>query len=204
MLETIFFITHPDVLIDPAQPVPEWRLNPRGVARMHAMLTQHWVPGIAHVASSTERKAIDGAMILAAHLRLPVVTHPGLGENDRSSTGYLPKPEFEAVADAFFARPEESVRGWERAFDAQTRIIATVRDVIAAAPSGDIALVSHGGVGALLLCYLQGSPISRVADQPPGAGGYVLAFDRGNWTLRHSWRLIDAGVQTLCHGGSRR
>jgi len=104
-LETVFFITHPDVLINPAVPVPEWQLNARGLARMHAMLTRNWIPGIVHVASSTERKAVDGAVILGAHLGLPTVAHPGLDENDRSSTGYLAKPEFEAMVDAFFAHP---------------------------------------------------------------------------------------------------
>ena len=72
------------------------------------MLGQDWVPGIVHVVSSTERNAIDGAAIVAAHLNLALVTHPGLGENDRSATGYLPKPEFETVADAFFGCPEEA------------------------------------------------------------------------------------------------
>ena len=48
-METVFFITHPDVLIDPASPVPDWRLNPRGIARMRALLSQTWVPGIVHV-----------------------------------------------------------------------------------------------------------------------------------------------------------
>jgi len=87
--------------------------------------------------------------------------------------------------------PGRGVRGWERAVDAQTRIVAAMRDVLNAGPSGDIAVVSHGGVGALLLCHLPGVPISRAADQPPGAGGYVLAFDRTDWTLRHGWRPID-------------
>jgi broad specificity phosphatase PhoE len=190
-METVFFITHPDVLIDPAIPVPEWRLNARGLARMRAMLARGWIPGIAHIACSTERKAIDGAAILAAHLGLRPVIQEGLGENDRSSTGYLPKPEFEAMADAFFANPEESVGGWERAADAQGRIVAAMRDVLRTAPSGDVAVVSHGGVGALLLCHLLGSPINRAADQPPGAGGYLLAFDRADWRLRHGWRPID-------------
>jgi broad specificity phosphatase PhoE len=190
-MATVFFITHPDVLIDPDLPVPDWRLNPRGIERMRAMLSQPWVPGIVHVSSSTELKAIDGATILAEHLRLAVVPHPGLGENDRSSTGYLPKPEFEAMADAFFAHPEKSVRGWERAVDAQARVVAAMRDVLAAAPLGDVAVVAHGGVGALLLCHLRRSSISREADQPSGSGGHVLAFDRSDWNLRHGWRAID-------------
>jgi len=155
------------------------------------MLSQTWVPGIVHVASSMERKAVDGATILAAHLNVTAVPHSGLGENDRSSTGYLPKPDFEAMADAFFAHPEESVRGWERAVDAQARVVAAMRDVLRAAPSGDIAVVSHGGVGALLLCHLRSSPISRDADQPSGSGGHVLAFSRSGWNLRHGWRPID-------------
>jgi broad specificity phosphatase PhoE len=190
-MATVYFITHPDVEIDPATPVTDWRLNPRGKARMRDMLVRDWVAGIVHVASSREPKAMEGAAILAGHLNLEFVAYPGLGENDRSSTGYLPKPEFEAVADAFFARPRDSVRGWERAVDAQARIVSTMREVLRAAPSGDIAVVSHGGVGGLLLCHLLGSPISRVADQPSGSGGHLLAFDRFDWKLRHGWKAVD-------------
>lgn len=190
-MASVYFMTHPDVLIDPAIPVPEWRLNERGLARMRAMLANAWVSDIVHVASSTERKAIDGAVLLAAHLDLSPVTDPGLNENDRSSTGYLPKLEFETVADAFFARSLESVRGWERSVDAQARIVGAVANVLRAAPAGDVAIVSHGGVGALLLCHLRGSPISRACDQPPGNGGHFLQFDRDTWALRHGWRPID-------------
>ena len=190
-LSLVFFITHPDVLIDPAIPVPEWRLSPRGLARMRVLLRQPWAAGIVRVASSMERKAMEGAAILAAPLGLTPVPHAGLGENDRSATGYLPKAAFEAMADAFFARPEESVRGWERAVDAQTRIAAAVRDVLAAAPPGNVAIVSHGGVGALLLCHLRSVPISRAADQPPGTGGHVVTFDRVDGTIQREWTPID-------------
>jgi len=190
-MASAFFITHPDVVIDPAIPVPDWRLNPTGTARMRSMLTRPWVAGITHVASSAERKARDGAKILAHHLGLVPSVHADLGENDRSATGYLPKPAFEASADAFFANPTESVKGWERAVDAQARIVGAMRAVLAEAPSGDVAIISHGGVGALLLCYLRQSPISRAADQPPGNGGYYLTFDRATWQLQSDWTRID-------------
>ena len=36
------------------------------------------------------------------------------------------------MADAFFAKPEESVRGWERAVDAQARVAAAVDDILQA------------------------------------------------------------------------
>jgi hypothetical protein len=39
-VSTVFFITHPDVAIDPGVPVPDWPLNERGRARMYAITTQ--------------------------------------------------------------------------------------------------------------------------------------------------------------------
>jgi broad specificity phosphatase PhoE len=191
-MATVYFVTHPYVLIDPAVTVPDWPLGPRGFARMRAMLAQSCIPGIVHVASSTERKARDDAAILATHLGLGPVARADLGENDRSATGCLPKPEIEATAEAFFAHTEASVRGSERARDAQTRIVAAMRATLAAAPTGDVAVVSHGGVGALLLSHLQTTPINHATDQPAGSGGHVLAVDRDDWTLCHGWRLADS------------
>ncbi|MBW8723561.1 MAG: histidine phosphatase family protein [Inquilinus limosus] len=193
MSRHVHVITHPDVLIDPAVPVPDWPLSERGRIRMRAVLNQPWAPRLRSLFCSTERKARDGAAILAEALGLPVTELEDLGENDRSSTGYLPKLEFEAMADAFFARPQESVRGWERAIDAQHRVVAAVDEVLRRAPAeGDIAIVTHGGVGALLLCHLQGRPISRAADQPAGQGGHHYAFAVEDRELLHGWRSIDA------------
>jgi broad specificity phosphatase PhoE len=149
------------------------------------------VAGIGSLFSSAERKARDTAAVLAAHLGLPVTVIESLGENDRAATGYLPREEFERVADAFFARPGESVRGWERALDAQARIVAAVEEVLARAPaSGDVAIIAHGGVGALLLCHLRREPISRRADQPGGGGGNVFRFDAATRQVLQGWRDV--------------
>jgi broad specificity phosphatase PhoE len=109
---------------------------------------------------------LEAAEILARQLRLPVQVAQALGENNRYATGFLPPAEFEEVANAFFAHPEESVRGWERAVDAQARIKMAVSDITRHAPVGDIAIVSHGAVGTLLFCALTGQPVSRHFDQP--------------------------------------
>jgi len=191
MSDTVYFITHPDVLIDPAVPVPDWRLNPRGIARMQAALAQPWIAGVAALWASTERKAIDAATIIAHHLGRDFHTLADLGENDRSATGYLPRAEFEAIADLFFAHPERSIRGWERALHAQARIVAATEAVLAASPAGDLAIVAHGGVGALLMCALESVPISRTHDQPAGNGGNYFAFDRRTKLLRHGWLPLD-------------
>jgi broad specificity phosphatase PhoE len=191
-MATAFFITHPDVEIDPAIPVPDWPLSAKGRARVQAALARPWVRSIRTIHSSTERKAVDAATILADGLALGFTTMAGLRENDRSATGYLPKPEFETLADAFFAHPERSVRGWERAIDAQRRIAVAVDAILVSAPGdGDIAIIAHGAVGALLLCALESLPISRTQDQPPGNGGFYFPIDTKTRLVRHGWMAID-------------
>ena len=192
LMATVHFITHPEVAIDPAVPVPHWKLSAAGIQRGCLMLARPWVSGVRAVFSSSERKATDLAGMMADHLGLSPIVVAELGENDRSATGYLPKVEFETVADAFFARPDESERGWERAADAQRRIVRAVACVVAMAPSdGDMAIVSHGGVGALLLCHLKAVPISRAEDRPGGGGGNVYRFDAATRELVSGWRRIE-------------
>ena len=192
-MATAWFVTHPEVAIDPAVEVTQWRLAPLGRARTEVAAGRGWARGLGAIWASTERKAVETADILATALGLDFATHPGLGENDRSATGFLPRAEFEATADLFFAHPERSIRGWERAVDAQRRILAAVESVLAATPEGrDIALIAHGAVGALLLCALEGLPISRDHDQPAGGGGNLFPFDRQTRLLRHGWVGFDA------------
>ncbi|BDA86867.1 phosphoglycerate mutase [Aureimonas sp. SA4125] len=186
--QTAFFISHPEVVVDPVRPVPAWHLSDRGVQRMRVFAANPDLAAVGSVWSSGETKAVEAAGILAAHLGLGVSVCERLGENDRSATGFLPPAEFEAMADAFFAQPQVSVEGWERAIDAQDRIVAAVDAVLNRAPPGDVAIVAHGGVGTLLLCRLQDLAISRSADQP--FQGHYFCFDRAARRVIHGWRPI--------------
>ena len=187
-----YFITHPNVVISGTVPVPQWPLSERGLSRMKAALGLPWIKELTAVYCSTEQKAIDGAHILGAHLHLPIQTMHALGENDRSSTGFLPPPEFEKVADAFFAAPEHSVLGWERAVDAQTRIVQAVTSLVRADRSaGSIAFVSHGAVGTLLYCHLTGQDISRRWDQPANGGGNYFRFSLSPRAAHSHWLALD-------------
>ncbi len=132
------------------------------------------VSNVTSVWASTETKAIEAAGLLAARLGLGVRVAHDLGENDRSSTGYLPPSEFEQVANAFFAQPEFSMHGWERAVDAQRRIRRTINRILAEHGDGDLAVVAHGAIGTLLSCSYLGQPINQGADQP-SQGHYWIA-----------------------------
>jgi broad specificity phosphatase PhoE len=191
----IIFLTHPEVVIDPAVPVPGWPLSETGRRRMESFAQTLEGAGITAVYASRERKALDGAEIVAGHLGLPVRSDPALGENDRSATGYIAPPEFWTVVKEFFGRPHDSVRGWERAIDAQARIVTAVGRIAREEPTGDsILIVSHGGVGCLLTAHLQGVPIGR-EDRPghPGGGCHIV-LDRDSLALLASWRTMEQGL----------
>ena len=55
-----------------------------------------------------------------------------------------------------------------------------------------MAVVSHGCVGALLLCHLKKRPISRTEDQPEGTGGNYFLFEMPGGALVHGWKPIEA------------
>ena len=193
-MPTIFFITHPDVVIDPDVPVPDWPLDERGRARMHAVTAQPWAKELRRIFASSERKSRDAAQILAdklGHDGYSVIAE--LGENDRSATGFLAKAEFEATVDAFFAHPGESIRGWEPALNAQARIVRAIEQVMSQAPEpANIAIVGHGGTGTLLYCHLAGLPIDRCHDQPVTNSGNWFAFNRTSRKLLYDgWQSID-------------
>lgn len=188
----LFFISHPEVEINPDVPVTEWGLSEIGRARFVRFLEQPWVNSITAIYCSQEQKAIDGAELLAAHLALSYQDVHELGENDRSSTGYLPATEFEEVADQFFANAETSVRGWETACDAQRRIVHSVADIIANDQTrGDIAIVSHGAVGTLLYCHFNNMKIDRRWDQPGAGGGNYMIVGMNAKGSCTRWQPID-------------
>lgn len=187
---TLYFVTHADVVIDPSVAVTDWPLSDLGRRRMAALAAGPWIWRLAALYCSSERKARDGAAVLAGLTGLMPIERPDLGENDRTATGYLPPAEFQATADAFFAEPDASVRGWARAVDEQARIVAALEAILVES-AGDVAVVSHGAVGALALAHYLGRPISRDLDQPGAAGGNYFALSIASRAILHGWRPVD-------------
>jgi broad specificity phosphatase PhoE len=189
-MSIVRYLTHPQVQIDPAVPVPQWGLSPVGRVRTETAASANWLANTTQIVSSGERKAIETAEIIAFRLGLMIEIREAMHENDRSATGFLKPVEFEAVADQFFAEPHLSVRGWERAVDAQARIVREAEAVLARNRPGDVLFVGHGAVGTLLFCHTAGHPIDRAYDQPAG-GGHVFAFTCEPRRILHGWRRLE-------------
>jgi broad specificity phosphatase PhoE len=187
-LSTIFIISHPEVTIEPDKPVPEWSLSAAGRERMRRFSRNLAKKRVSSIWSSAETKAVEAASILAKRLKTPLRKSRLLGENDRTSTGFLPPSEFGAMADLFFGQPNISHRGWESAIDAQSRIVLAVKDCLSLSEPGHIAIITHGAVGTLLLCHALSVPIDRKWDQP--FQGHFWTFERDTWAVSQSWKPI--------------
>jgi broad specificity phosphatase PhoE len=191
------YITHPQIVVDPAVAVPRWHLSETGQTRARATAGSRWAACLRRIVSSDETKAVETAEILARGASLSVEIGADMGENDRSATGFLKPDDFEAAANWFFAHPDQSFNGWERAIDAQARIVAAIGSVLDQHdPALPIAFVGHGGVGTLLKCHLSGRPISRNHDQPAG-GGNLFAFRLADRALLSDWVAMDGAEAIL-------
>src|SRR6516164_4623482 len=190
MTTLVRYLTHPQVQIDPHVPVQSWHLSVIGAARVQALIAAGWLAGTTVVVSSAEQKALETAEPLAAALGVPLETRAEMHENDRSATGFLGSVEFASVANEFFTHPHQSIRGWERAVDAQVRIVREAEAVLSRQHEGDVLFVGHGAVGTLLLCHYSNVPISSTRDQRSGGGCY-FTMTKANRKVLHFWRRME-------------
>lgn len=195
------YVTHPQVRMDPAVPVPHWGLSDKGRVRAEAFARHPLALAARRIVSSRETKALELAAILAAASGTPVESADAFNENDRSATGYVSAERFERLADAFFGHPDDAVEGWETARHAQARIVAAVEAALAAHdPAQPLLFAGHGAVGTLLKCALGGRAIARDEDQrrigDPG-GGNVLAIRLADRALLCDWTAMERLPQRL-------
>lgn len=127
----------------------------------------------------------------AARVTVHFVTHPevevdpsvpvpewGLSSAGRSRLDRLLELPWTRTADRVASSAERKAR----------QTADALADVVGVEPDDDLVIVSHGGVGTLLLCWLAGVDIDRRHDQP-GQGSW-FSFDGGSRRLLHGWRRI--------------
>ena len=151
-MRSLILIRHSAVAIDPDRPASEWMLSAEGRRRCYELAAELEAYHPAVFVSSVEPKAVETGRLLAETLGRPWTTAAGLHEHERRSTPYFAdRAIFEAAVAQFFARPDEMVLGEETAAQARGRFVAAVDDVLAAHPTGNVAIVSHGTVITLFL-----------------------------------------------------
>jgi broad specificity phosphatase PhoE len=146
----LILIKHSRPLVDPARPSHRWILSYEGREKCAALAEAVRRHDPKVIIASEEPKASETGRLVAEALRLPFATASDLHEHDRTNVPHMRSREFISYMALFFQRPAERVLGRESADQAANRIGAAVEAVLAQHPDGNIAVVTHGTVLALL------------------------------------------------------
>jgi broad specificity phosphatase PhoE len=148
-MRRLTLIKHARPQVDPHTSSDQWTLADEGRAAAAALAGVLRGQAFATVVSSREPKARETAEIIGTKLAKPVRTAEGLHEHDRRNVPHMDSREFISHVALFFRDADRLVLGDETADQAYDRFAAAVDRVLAEEP-GDVAIVSHGTVIALL------------------------------------------------------
>lgn len=187
------YVTHPEVVMEPAVPPPRWSLSERGHARARRFAAHPLLAPVRRIVSSDEPKAFQLATALAT-LNAAVVESSDVFRETLRSGAFIDREAFERALDGLYAG--QPVSGWETAEAAQRRITGAVEAALAGRDLGQpIVFTGHGTVGTLLKCHFGGKPIARNEDQrrmaDPG-GGNVFVFRLADRSLVTDWVAMEA------------
>ena len=156
-MRKLILIKHASPQVQAGLPPEQWPLSDEGRAKC-TLLTKHLAEfSPTAVVSSEEVKALETGKIVAGLLGVPFDTAPDLHEHDRSNVPQMRTPEFISMMELLFRRPNDLVLGKETAVAAVSRFRSALDEVLLGHPDGNVAVVSHGTVIALLLGKLDPS-----------------------------------------------
>jgi broad specificity phosphatase PhoE len=141
MPSQLYLVRHGRTQPDPTTAAALWRLSAAGRAET-ARLAAHprWAE-MAGFYASPEEKAIETARLLAEPHGQALTILPDLREVERGSVFLA---DYDTAVREFFACPDETVHGWERAADAGRRVAGCLEQISARAGDRPVAVVSHG------------------------------------------------------------
>lgn len=150
-MRKLILIKHASPQVEPDAPPERWHLSDEGRQKCETLAGALRPLEPAVVVSSEEMKAIETGQIVAQHLGRPHHAAPDLHEHDRSNVPQLRTAEYISMMELLFRRPNDLVLGNETAVAALSRFESALDEVLMAHPEGNVAVVSHGTVIALLL-----------------------------------------------------
>ncbi|MBI2410396.1 MAG: histidine phosphatase family protein [Candidatus Kerfeldbacteria bacterium] len=192
MMSKLFFITHPDVIIDSNIPIEKWDLSEKGENEALSLLMQPFWQTVDIIYTSEETKAVTVGEMASQKFMLQYIKKGCIGEIDRSSTGYLPYEEYMEAVKHFFEEPEKSYNGWETAQAATQRIVSCVDKIVSSHPNQNIAIIGHGGTAGLLICYMKGvvpnfKNVPADTTKVPAGLGFFIELDWKNRKINSEW-----------------
>jgi broad specificity phosphatase PhoE len=150
-MRKLILIKHASPQVQADLPPERWPLSDEGKAKCALLAEQVAAYSPAVVVSSDEMKAEESARVIAERLGVPHHVAADLHEHDRSNVPHLRSAEFISLMELLFRRPSDLVLGKETAVAALSRFESALDEVLMEHREGNVAIVSHGTVIALLL-----------------------------------------------------
>ncbi len=150
-MRQLILIKHAKPQVQEDVPSREWGLSEEGRLKAAHLAERITSFDPALVVSSDEPKALETATILSNALGKPLESARGLEEHDRANVPMMASREFISLMALFFKQRTRLVLGLETAAQATTRITDAVDGLLLAHPQGNLAVVTHGTVLALLV-----------------------------------------------------
>ena len=177
----LYFITHPAVNIDPKTPVSRWDISKEGWKQVERLSKEAFWKEVGAIFASTEPKANMAAEFWSKKFNIPMKVVDGIQEINRSSTGFLPDEEHAEIVNGFYENPTKRIRGWESANECIDRMNNAMNKIIDESKGNNVAVVSHGAVGNLYVCYIMNiKPSPRTVQKKIG-----------------SWAVINVGTKQI-------
>lgn len=182
MSQLLFLVRHAPVELDLVVPAEHWTLSEEGRELAQRLAALPVLADLQIVWSSPEPKAQATAQPLVDLHSCTFLIHPHLAELQRGPSNLPDRVAYEAAVRRAFANPETSSGGWERACDAQQRIIKAVNEIGGQA-SGPAAIVSHGLILSLLVAHLRRETHVNIAEWRAMPLPALAVMDRETWQL---------------------
>jgi broad specificity phosphatase PhoE len=162
-VSVLYLVRHAEVVLRGDLPMTSWHLSPTGEQQARDLARSRAWSALTLIVSSLDVRAGAPAQPIADATGLDLRIERDLHEVDRGTTPLVSRSEYDALVEAHFASPDESVSGWEPANVARARAVACI-DRLAEEARGDLCVVSHGLVLSHYLAHLRGLP-SPILDE---------------------------------------
>ena len=188
------YLIHPQSLDNLSLSQSACALDDDARARAEALAKSGLLDGTSYIFSSSHAMARQTASIIGDRLAILPSIDADMDESDNLVTGALPQVGLVGrLKRLFSAYEDQGAAPGEDAMDAQDRIAAAylsaMERVLTSGMRGDVLMVGHGRVGALLFCYLAGQGIGAEFTPPPA--GYYFTYDWGARKMLHGWQAME-------------
>jgi len=154
----LILVRHSAPEIVEAIPPREWQLSEDGRLRCEALVDEIEPYRPSLIATSTEFKARETAVLVADVLGVPILEVQGLHEHERADASFKPRKEdFRREVEAFFSHRERVAFGAETAIKAYARAARAIDGLLDKVADGNVVAVSHGRVIALFTSVRAGA-----------------------------------------------